>query len=51
MKQIDYESILCGEFGCNRLMLDIIVYGERKHIVDAMKEAVRQALENYEYEN
>ena len=50
MKIIDYESILCYEFSCTRhdLQHAITHDPEKDSIIDAMKEAVRQARENFE---
>lgn len=52
MKSIDYESILCSEFSCNKfnLQLSITLNPSKERIIDAMKEAVRQVSEKYEEE-
>ena len=52
MKTPDYESILCTVFDCSKpdLQLYITLNPSKDRIIEAMEEAVRQGIENYEKE-
>lgn len=50
MKAIDYESILCTIFNCNKFDIPLKPAKKAK-VIEAMEEAVRQGIDNYEKEN
>ena len=49
MKTIDYESILCDVFNCNKFSIPLKPVKKAK-VIEAMQEAVRQEIEIYQNE-
>ena len=47
---MDYESILCTIFNCNKFDIPLKPAKKAK-VIEAMEEAVRQGIDNYEKEN